>query len=70
MQRNIVDKSFETEIWLTKVLEPKFRFQKFWNRNFGSKSFVNQISDPKVLETKFGILNDLGSKTIDQMKWV
>ena len=69
-QRNLVDKSFGTEISFPKVLEPKFRFQKFWNRNFGSKTFVNQISDPKVLETKFGMLNDLGCKIIDQMKWV
>ena len=42
--RNLVDKSFGTEISVPKLLETKFRLQNFWKRNFGSKTFVNQIS--------------------------
>ena len=48
---------FCNEISLTKVLKPKFGWQKFWNRNFGSKTFGNEIWVPKLLETKFGFQN-------------
>ena len=56
-QRNFVSKTLGSEIWLTKVLEPKFRFQNFWKRNFGYKTFGNEISVPKLLSTKFRFQN-------------
>ena len=36
-KRNFVSKTFGSQIWLTKLLETKFRFQNFCQRNFVCK---------------------------------